>query len=76
MTAESWVVAKQVEGAKDAVSRAIEQRGLPVHPMGRLRKLAVSEVDPWVRQGRAASDPAPSAHPRAAADDPRTGGIG
>ena len=40
----------------DTVYKWIERKQLPAHKVGRLWKFQVSEVDAWVREGRA-SDP-------------------
>lgn len=40
----------------DTVYKWIERRRLPAHKMGRLWKFKASEVDEWVRQGKAAED--------------------
>lgn len=73
MTAEPWVsveeVAKHLGVAKDSVYRWIEQKGLPAHRMGRLWKFKISEVDEWVRQGGAASEPTPQPGTDPAAGD-------
>jgi excisionase family DNA binding protein len=57
---EPWVsvddVATHVGVAKDTVYRWIETRTLPGHRVGRLWKFKLSEVDDWVRAGRAADD--------------------
>jgi len=42
--------------SRDSVYRAIDNRGLPAHKIGRLWKFKVSEVDAWVRAGNAADD--------------------
>ena len=38
---------------RDTVYLWIEKRGLPAHKVGRLWKFQVTEVDEWVRSGRA-----------------------
>ena len=57
---EPWVsgdkIAQHLGVAKDTVYRWIDTRGLPAHRMGRLWKFKVSEVDEWVRLGKAAGD--------------------
>ena len=40
----------------DTVYKWIERRKLPAHKMGRLWKFKASEVDEWVRQGKAEED--------------------
>ena len=55
---EPWVkverVASHLGVAKDTVYRWVQARGLPAHRVGRLWKFKVSDVDAWVRQGKAA----------------------
>jgi excisionase family DNA binding protein len=57
VTTETWVTANQVAQhlgvAKDTVYRWRERKGLPAHPIGRLRKFPLSEVDERVREGDA-----------------------
>jgi excisionase family DNA binding protein len=54
---EPWVsvddVAKHLGVVKDSIYRWIERRGLPARRVGRLWKFKLSEVDEWVRRGRA-----------------------
>ena len=40
----------------DTIYKWIERRKLPAHKVGRLWKFMASEVDDWVRAGRAAED--------------------
>ncbi len=42
----------------DTVYKWIERKKLPAHKVGRLWKFQVSEVNAWVRAGRAAEEPA------------------
>jgi len=56
MTAEErWVsvedVASHLGVNKDSIYRWINNKGLPVHKVGRLFRFKLSEVDEWVRQG-------------------------
>ena len=55
---EPWVKVEEVAShlgvAKDTVYRWVQARGLPAHRVGRLWKFKVSDVDAWVRQGKAA----------------------
>lgn len=55
---EPWVkveaVASHLGVAKDTVYRWVQSRGLPAHRVGRLWKFKVSDVDAWVRDGKAA----------------------
>ena len=57
MKREPWVsleeVAEHLGVSKDTVHRWLRKRGLPAHKVGRLWKFKVSEVDDWVRAGRA-----------------------
>jgi excisionase family DNA binding protein len=57
---EAWVsldeIAKHLSVSRDSVYRAIDNRGLPAHKAGRLWKFKISEVDAWVRGGKAAAD--------------------
>lgn len=39
--------------SRDSVYRAIDNRGLPAHKIGRLWKFKVSQVDTWVQAGNA-----------------------
>lgn len=60
MKREPWVsleeVAEHLGVSKDTVHRWLRKRGLPAHKVGRLWKFQVSEVDDWVRAGKADSD--------------------
>lgn len=40
----------------DTVYKWIERKKLPAHKVGRLWKFKATEVDEWVRQGKAAED--------------------
>lgn len=55
---EPWVKVEEVAShlgvAKDTVYRWVQSRGLPAHRVGRLWKFKVSDVDAWVRDGKAA----------------------
>ena len=52
---ERWVsvedVASHLGVNKDSIYRWINNKGLPVHKIGRLFRFKLSEVDEWVRQG-------------------------
>ena len=53
---ERWVgveedVALHLGVNKDSIYRWINNKGLPVHKVGRLFRFKLSEVDEWVRQG-------------------------
>ncbi len=58
MRNEPWVslaeIAQHLSVSRDTVYRWIDDRGLPAHKVGRLWKFMVSEVDEWVRAGKAA----------------------
>ncbi len=60
MKNEPWVsldeIAKHMGVSRDSVYRAIDNRGLPAHKIGRLWKFKVSEVDTWVRAGNTANE--------------------
>ncbi len=55
---EPWIkvedVACHLGVAKDTVYRWVQSRGLPAHRIGKLLKFKVSDVDAWVREGKAA----------------------
>jgi excisionase family DNA binding protein len=57
---EPWAsvedVARHLGISKDTVYRWIESRSLPAHKIGRLWKFKLSDVDGWVRAGRAGED--------------------
>lgn len=59
---EPWVKVEEVAShlgvAKDTVYRWVQTRGLPAHRVGRLWKFKVSDVDAWVRDGKAADQDA------------------
>ena len=54
---EPWVslegIAQHLGVSQDTVHRWIRNRKMPAHQIGRLWKFKVSEVDEWVRQGKA-----------------------
>jgi len=58
---ERWVsvddVATHLGVAKDSVYRWINERGLPVHRVGRLFRFKLSEIDDWVRQDNTMPSP-------------------
>jgi len=58
MQQERWLsvdeIAAHMGVNPDTVYKWIERRKLPAHKMGRLWKFKASEVDEWVRAGRAA----------------------
>jgi len=59
MQHEPWVsleeVARHLGVSQDTVHRWLRRRGMPAHKVGRLWKFKVSDVDDWVRVGRAES---------------------
>jgi len=59
MQKEPWVsldeIAEHLGVSRDTVYRWIE-RGLPAHKLGRLWKFKVSEVDEWLRAGKAGDE--------------------
>jgi excisionase family DNA binding protein len=59
MKNEPWVtlddITQHLSVSRDTIYRWIDNRGLPAHKVGRLWKFKVSEVDAWVREGKAAA---------------------
>ena len=57
MQREPWVsldeIAQHLGVSQDTIHRWIRKRNMPAHQIGRLWKFKVSEVDEWVRAGRA-----------------------
>ncbi|MFC9358079.1 helix-turn-helix domain-containing protein [Rhodococcus sp. NPDC057014] len=57
MVTEHWLSADDIAAhlgiTKDTVYLWIAEKGLPAHRVGRLWKFQVTEVDKWVRSGRA-----------------------
>jgi len=57
MKNEPWVsleeIAVHLGVSKDTVHRWIRNREMPAHKVGRLWKFQVSEVNDWVRAGKA-----------------------
>ena len=55
---EPWVkvedLAEHLSVAKDTIYKWIASRNLPAHRVGRLWKFKISEVDEWIRAGKAA----------------------
>lgn len=62
---EPWVKVEEVAihlgVARDTVYRWVQSRGLPAHRVGRLWKFKVSDIDAWVREGKAAEPDADTA---------------
>lgn len=58
--AEVWLSAEQIAThlgvTKDTVYLWIAEKSMPAHRVGRLWKFQASEVDEWVRSGRAGDD--------------------
>ena len=58
MNNEPWVsldeITRHLGVSRDTVYRWIENKGMPAHKLGRLWKFQVSEVNEWVRAGKAA----------------------
>jgi len=67
---ERWVsvenVAAHLDVNKDSIYRWINNKGLPVHKVGRLFRFKLSEVDEWVRTGGSSEegDSVPKAKPK------------
>ena len=57
MQQEPWVslveIARHLDVSKDTVHRWIRRRAIPAHKVGRQWKFQVSEVNEWVRAGKA-----------------------
>ena len=57
MQHEPWVsleaIARHLGVSQDTVHRWIRMRGMPAHKVGRLWKFQVTEVNDWVRAGKA-----------------------
>ena len=66
--AEPWLSADDIDAhlgaTKDTVYAWIAEKGMPDHKLGRLWKFQTSEVDDWIRSGRAA-DGSHDSRPRA-----------
>jgi excisionase family DNA binding protein len=58
MKPEAWVslsdIAEHLQVSTDTVHRWIRARKIPVHRVGRFWRFQVSEIDEWVRAGKAA----------------------
>lgn len=46
-------ISKHLGVSTDTIYRWIEKRGIPAHKVGRLWKFKITEVDEWVRSGKA-----------------------
>ncbi len=57
---ERWLsvaeIAEHLGVKRDTVYKWIERKGMPAHKVGRLWKFKHSEVDAWVRSGKAERD--------------------
>ena len=57
MQPEPWVsleeIAQHLAVSQDTVHRWIRNRGLPAHQVGRTWRFQVTEVNDWVRAGKA-----------------------
>lgn len=60
MDQERWVsvdeVAAHLGVTRDTIYRWMERKSLPAHRLGRVWRYKITEVDEWVRSGKAASD--------------------
>lgn len=60
MKNEPWVSLDEIAGhlgvSRDTIYRWIDDREMPAHKVGRLWKIKISEVDEWVRAGKARED--------------------
>lgn len=58
--AERWLsvaeIAEYLGVKRDTVYKWIERKGMPAHKVGRLWKFKQSEVDVWIRSGKASKD--------------------
>jgi excisionase family DNA binding protein len=54
---EQWVsvdeVAKHLKVKPDTVYKWLERKNIPAHKVGRLWSFKISEIDAWVRSGKA-----------------------
>lgn len=60
MADDRWLsvaeIALHLGVTKDSIYDWIDRKGLPAHKVGRLWRFKTSEVDEWVRLGKAAPD--------------------
>ena len=58
--AERWLSVEEISAhlgvSTDAVYKWIYRKKMPAHKVGRLWKFLASEIDQWVKAGRAAKD--------------------
>ena len=57
---ERWLSVQEIAAHlgvnRDTVYKWVQRKQMPAHKAGRLLKFQVSEVNEWVRDGKAASD--------------------
>ncbi len=57
---EKWVTVQDIADhlgiKKDTVYKWIKTKNMPHHKIGRLVKFQISEIDQWVKEGKAASN--------------------
>jgi len=57
---ERWVsideVAEHLGVKKDTIYKWVANKRMPAHKVGRLLKFQITEVDKWIRAGKAAPD--------------------
>lgn len=55
---ERWLSVQEIAAhlgvKRDTIYKWIERKNMPAHKVGRLWKFMISEVDEWVRAGKAA----------------------
>lgn len=68
---ERWLsvdeIASHVGVNRDTIYKWIERKQMPAHKLGKLWKFKVSEVDEWIRAGKAAEQLPDSEPPDSAA---------
>jgi len=54
---ESWSSLKEITtylgASRESVLKWIEYKGMPAHKLGKLWKFKISEVDEWIKSGKA-----------------------
>ncbi|MBN8555430.1 MAG: helix-turn-helix domain-containing protein [Deltaproteobacteria bacterium] len=57
---ENWLgveeISKHLGVSKETIYRRLEEESIPSHRIGKLWRFKVSEVDMWVKSGKAADD--------------------
>jgi len=57
---ERWLSVEEIAAHlgmnRDTIYKWIERKQMPAHKLGKLWKFKVSEVDEWIRAGKAAED--------------------